>query len=54
MKINNFFEKTPPEPTNRRKITASGVQNVIDSCTTGEQLDVAKRKELKDGVGSGK
>ena len=31
MKINNFFEKTPPEPTNRRKITASGVQNVIDS-----------------------
>ena len=31
MKINNFFEKNPPEPTNRRKITASGVQNVIDS-----------------------
>jgi len=31
MKINNFFNKNPPEANNRRKITASGVQEVVDS-----------------------
>ena len=31
MKINSFFDKNPQKPNNRRKITASGVQNVIDS-----------------------
>ena len=33
MKINNFFDKSPEDKGNRLKITASGVQNVVDTAT---------------------
>jgi chromosome segregation ATPase len=33
MKINNFYDKSPVDKNNKLKITASGVQNVVDTST---------------------
>jgi len=46
MKINSFFDKNPRKPNNRRKITASGVQNAIDaSSVTRLEAEVENLKQ---------
>ena len=53
MKINNFFEKPSENKGNRLKITASGVQNVVDSAAITRleaEIESLKQKlELAEG-----
>jgi len=54
MKINSFYDKVPPEKSNRLKITASGVQNVVDTSKITRlelELENLKQKlELSEGT----
>ena len=54
MKINNFYDKSPADKSNRLKITASGVQNVVDTSTITRleaELENLKQKlEFAEGT----
>ena len=53
MKINSFYDKDSANKSNRLKITASGVQNVVDTSTITRlesELENLKQKlELAEG-----
>ena len=54
MKINNFFENPSENKGNRLKITASGVQNVVDSAAItrleAEIENLKQKLELAEGI----